>query len=306
MIESARADCEAAEFEAAREICRRHARSFYFASHFLPRAKRAHAYAVYAFCRLLDDAVDEAPNAEQQVARLVEFDELLDSVYDGNLPDEPTERDRALRAFAITVDRCRIPKRLFQELAEGCRMDLTIHRYADWPSLERYCYHVAGVVGVIMCHVFGLYDERSHRYAIAMGNAMQLTNILRDIGEDADRGRIYLPEDEIAQFGYSEAALQGKEVDAHFKELILFQIARARELYAEGAKGLPMIANDGSRFTASVMSSVYGGILRAIETQDYDVFRRRAHLNFGQKLRRVFSAWRQVRRAESPNLQAHE
>ncbi|MGC4031743.1 MAG: phytoene/squalene synthase family protein [Tepidisphaeraceae bacterium] len=284
-----------ADFAAARDICRRHAKSFYFASHFLPREKRLHAYAVYAFCRLLDDAVDEASDNATRVARLVKFDELLDSLYAGDLPDEPIEQDKALRAFAATVNACEIPKRLFQELAEGCRMDLTNNIYADWPALETYCYHVAGVVGVIMCHVFGLADPAAHRKAIAMGNAMQVTNILRDIKEDLAMNRIYLPQDELARFGVTEAGLRAGRVTTEFVELMRFEIARARALYAEGADGLRLIPNDGSRYTAAVMSSVYGGILGAIERQNYDVFSRRARLNGVQKIKKLFVARRLVK-----------
>ena len=280
------------DFAAARDICRRHAKSFYFASHFLPKQKRLHAYAVYAFCRLLDDAVDEAADYASRVRRLVAFDDTLDALYAGRLPDEPTEQDRALRAFAATVDRCGIPKRLFQELAEGCRMDLTVTRYADWPALENYCYHVAGVVGVIMCHVFDLNDEAAHAQAVAMGNAMQLTNVLRDVKEDYERGRVYLPQDEMARFGVTDATLAAGRVDTAFVGLMRFQIARARALYADGAAGLGRIPNDGSRFTAATMSTVYGGILDAIERQRYDVFARRARLNGLQKLSKLLTARR--------------
>lgn len=278
------------DYFGARDICRRHAKSFYFASHFLPKEKRFHAYAVYAFCRLLDDAVDKANDNATRVARLVWFDDMLDSLYAGDLPEDPIEQDKALRAFANTVNVCGIPKRLFQELAEGCRMDLTVATYADWPALEKYCYHVAGVVGVIMCHVFGLHDEAAHAKAIAMGNAMQVTNILRDVKEDLAMDRIYLPQEDLERFGVTRQELEAGRVTPQFIELMKFEIARARQLYADGARGLAMIPNDGSRYTAAVMSTVYGGILDAIERQNYDVFTRRARLNGVQKIRKLFTA----------------
>lgn len=253
---------------------------------------RSHSYAVYAFCRLLDDSVDEAPDDATRLARLLKFDELLDDVYAGTLPDEPTEQDRAIRAFAATVAACEIPRRLFEELAEGCRMDLTVNRYADWAALERYCYHVAGVVGVIMCHVFGVRDERAQRPAIAMGNAMQLTNILRDIGEDLARGRIYLPADELAKFGVTEAALSAGKVDDAWHAFMAFQIARARSLYTQGNAGLHVIQNRSARRTAAVMGRLYGGILDAIVRQNDDVFSRRAYLTTLQKIRRIPEAFR--------------
>lgn len=283
-------------FYAARDICRRHAKSFYFASHFLPEPKRSHAYAVYAFCRLLDDAVDEAADQETRVRNLIVFDELLDGIYEGRVPDEPTERDRALRAFEITVRRCGIPKRYFEELAEGCRMDLSANRYADWIELENYCYHVAGVVGLIMCRVLDVHGERANDYAIELGNAMQLTNILRDVREDYARGRVYLPAEEMRMFGCDESMLSRNEATPEFSELIRYQVARARDLYLRGCEGLAMIDGDGSRFTAAAMAAVYGGILGAIERSGYNVLSRRVHLTPGQKLARLAAALRLAHR----------
>jgi len=282
----------ASDFAAAEAICRRHAKSFYFASKFLPQPMRSHAYAVYAFCRLLDDSVDEAVDDEARVAALVRFDERLDGVYGGELLDDDTEQYRAVRAFAATAAACNIPRRLFEELAEGCRMDLNVCRYADWPALERYCYHVAGVVGVIMCHVFGVHDERAQRPAIAMGNAMQLTNILRDVREDYARGRIYLPADEMGRFGVTEAAIAAGDVTDGWHELMRLQIARARSLYDEGNAGLHVIREKSARRTAAVMGCVYSGILDAIERQNHDVFRRRASLSTLRKIARIPAALR--------------
>ena len=285
-----------AAFTAARSICRRHAKSFYFASHFLPRPKREAAYAVYAFCRLLDDAVDEAGSPEAMEAGLRRFAVVLDQVYADALQlppfGRPNEAQLALRAFALTVRRCAIPRRHFDELAQGCRMDLTISRYATWPDLETYCYHVAGVVGLIMCYVFELTEPAARAQAVAMGNAMQLTNILRDIGEDRARGRVYLPQDELRQFGVTDDHLRAGRVTPGFVRLMQFQIDRARGLYAEGASGLAHLPGDGSRLTACVMSTVYGGILGAIERQKYDTFTRRARLSLPRKLARLPLAWR--------------
>jgi phytoene synthase len=282
-------------FDAATTICRQHAKSFYFASHFLPEEKRLHAYAVYAFCRLLDDAVDEAQSPEQMHGQLARFEGILADCYDGKVPDQADQESLAVRAFAITIRQCQIPMKPFAELAEGCRMDLTINRYADWAGLERYCYHVAGVVGLIMCYVFGLHDPRAHGQAIAMGNAMQLTNILRDVKEDCARGRIYLPQDEMMRFGVSEQTLADGIATDSFKSLIRFQIARARALYATGSLGLCALPTDGSRQTACVMAAVYGGILGAIERLDCDVFASRAHLTITQKFLRLPAAMKLAR-----------
>ena len=279
-----------AAFAAARDICHRHARTFYFASVFLPRPKRDAAYAVYAFCRLLDDAADAGGD-------VAAFDRALDAAYAGTAADVGDAQARlALVAFAETVRRYDIPKRYFEELAAGCRMDLTVNRYATWDALRVYCYHVAGVVGLVMCRIFGLSDPAAERQAIVMGEAMQLTNILRDVGEDRGLGRVYLPGEDLARFGYAEAALMAGVVNEPFRELMRFEVGRARSLYREGAAGLVALADDGSRFTASAMGVVYAGILGAIERQGYDVFARRARLSTGRKLLRLPAARRLARR----------
>jgi 15-cis-phytoene synthase len=278
-------------FAAAREICRRHAKSFYFASHFLPKRKRQHAYAVYAFCRLLDDAVDEAQTPAAMEQGLSTFAGYLDSVYhDRPMSDPPA----ALHAFAATVKACNIPRQYFDDLAHGCRMDLTIHRYHTWAELEKYCYHVAGVVGLMMCRVFELKEEAALGQAVHMGNAMQLTNILRDVGEDyRQRGRIYLPLDE----GYAsmEEDIAGSKVTGEFVDVMKMQIARARQLYMTASQGLAALDRDGSRQTACVMSVVYAGILRAIEDNRHDSLSQRASVSLVGKLRRIPKALKLAR-----------
>ncbi len=293
-------------FAAARDICRRHARSFYFASIFLPAARRRAAYAVYAFCRMMDDAIDEpdaatAPAAQNATPipvadRLREFRERLDEIYCDRLHLPAiavrTEQQHALRAFAFTVRQYGLPKQYFVDLAEGCAMDLSIHRYKTWPQLQDYCYHVAGVVGLMMCAIFGTAPAEANRPAIALGNAMQLTNILRDVKEDFARGRIYLPGEDMVRFGYTETDLQNGVVNEAFRELMRFEIDRARAMYKEGVEGLKSLANDGSRLTTAVMAAVYGGILDQIERQGYDVFSRRAAVPLVRKLSRLPMAWR--------------
>ena len=177
-------------------------------------------------------------------------------------------------------------------------MDLEVRRYPTWHALESYCYHVAGVVGLIMSRVFGLEDEGAGRQAVMMGNAMQLTNILRDVGEDWERGRIYLPREDMERFGYSEKDLAAGAVNENFRELMRFEIARARDLYRRGAEGLCRLPADGSRATAAAMAALYSGILKAIERQGYDVFGRRAHLTTIRKVGRLPAAWRLARRRD--------
>ncbi|MGH7215337.1 MAG: phytoene/squalene synthase family protein, partial [Tepidisphaeraceae bacterium] len=199
-------------------------------------------------------------------------------------------------AFARTVREYEIPRQHFLDLAAGCAMDLTVSRYATWSALERYCHHVDGTVGLIMGCVFGLRHSDASKQAVKMGVAMQLTNILRDIREDRDRGRIYLPLEDMVRFRYTERDLAAGVVNDAFRDLMRFEIARARALYREAAEGLCWLADDGSRLTASTMAVLSSGLLDAIERQGYDVFARRAGLTTGQKLRRLPKAWRLARR----------
>jgi phytoene synthase len=311
-------------------MCRQHARSFYFASFFLAPRKREAAYAVYAFCRMIDDAIDvpedqpligsavrrthpaiSLPQIEEQKSsggcsldqletRLELLRDRLDEIYEDRLElpaiESRSPQQHALAAFAHTAREFEIDKQYFLDVAAGCRMDLTVKRYPDWPALENYCFHVAGVVGLIMSCIFGLQHSDAKRQAVQMGNAMQLTNILRDVKEDFDRGRIYLPADEMGRFGYSESDLSRGIVNDAFRELMKYQIARARQLYQEGAAGLCWLAGDGSRLTASAMAVIYSGILDAIEAQRYDVFSRRARVTTARKLARIPRAWRLARR----------
>ncbi|MGA2498012.1 MAG: phytoene/squalene synthase family protein [Tepidisphaeraceae bacterium] len=294
-------------YQAARIICGRHARSFYFASFFLPQPKRNHAYAVYAFCRLMDDAIDvpiTGSCCEGELDR--RFDLLrqrLDDIYAGRLAEPgDDEASLALHAFAHTVECCAIPMHHFLDLAEGCRMDLTITRYATWADLERYCYLVAGVVGLIMCRVFDLRREEAQKQAVTMGNAMQLTNILRDVKEDWNRGRIYLPKEDLDRFGCTERDIAAGVVTDGFRKLMRFEIERARALYHAGAEGLCHLPSDGSRFTASAMAVIYSGILDAIERLHCDVFSARAHLKTWQKILRLPRAMRLCRRENGEPL----
>src|SRR5512135_3485790 len=179
-----------ADFAVCRDITRRHAKSFYFASHVLPREKKLDAYAVYAFCRLADNTVDEAAHTDSAdaIARSIEeLRELLSNVYAGTPMVDPV-----VRALQFTVSERQIPKSLFDDLLTGVGMDLTRTRYASFAGLERYCYYVASVVGLMMARVFGVTSPDALAYARDLGIAMQVTNILRDVREDYDRGRIYL------------------------------------------------------------------------------------------------------------------
>ncbi|WZO97380.1 phytoene/squalene synthase family protein [Isosphaeraceae bacterium EP7] len=261
-----------------RRVTRSYAKTFYFASTCLPRKTRAHAYAVYGFCRWADNGVDDAASPAEAVARLDFARASLDDAY-GRGPVAP-----GLSAFRRTVRERSIPRPLFDDLLDGMEMDLTVRQYEDFAALDLYCYRVAGVVGLMMTHLFGYRDDRCFPQALALGTAMQLTNILRDVGEDSAMGRVYLPQDELRRFGVTEAQIARGDVNDGFRDLMTFQIGRARHYYAEAEAGVAWLEGASSRLTVRVMGRLYGGILGAIERQGLDVFRSRARVSGARKL----------------------
>lgn len=270
-------------YAAARAVTRHHARTFYFASWPLPTGKRAHAYAVYAFCRHLDDTVDNAPSPDEVPAILENLEAFTSRIF-GEGPAEADLRAHPwLPAFLETSRECAIPERCFLDLLEGVRMDRDPVRIRDWPHLDRYCYHVAGVVGLMMTRVFGLRTDEHNEQAIELGRAMQLTNILRDVGEDLANNRIYLPADEMERFGISEEFLRRGRVTAGWREFMRFQIERARQSYTRAEEGIRALPRDGSQFTTWLMRVIYAEILTEIERAGYDIFTARRSVSFPKK-----------------------
>ncbi|MCX5903984.1 MAG: phytoene/squalene synthase family protein [Proteobacteria bacterium] len=265
-------------FAMARAVTREHAKTFYFASHLLAPDKRPAAYAVYALCRISDDTVDRNSSSavREELARV---QASIHAAYDG-----ASLTDDVLLAFQDTIHRYAIPREYFDELIEGMRMDLSINSYETFDELYQYCYRVAGVVGLIMLKLFGSSSPAAEARAVDLGVAMQLTNILRDIKEDCERGRIYLPRDELQRFGVSDDGLRDGIVDDKFKTLMSFQISRARDYYRRSAAGISMIADRRSRLVVCAMKDIYGAILRAIEKNRFDVFSIRAHVTTREKL----------------------
>lgn len=284
------------EIERAYEYCRRttrhHAKSFYFCSQFLPRKKRRAIYAVYALCRHIDDEVDEAGVADEAGARraIERWRIELENVYRGGVSPSPV-----LVAWGDMLKGYAIAPELPLELMRGVLMDTYQKHYANWEELRIYCYRVAAVVGLMTSEIFGYERPETLRYAEALGLAMQLTNILRDVGEDYHMGRVYLPRDELRRFGVTSEMLASATVNEQFRELMRFEVARARDLYAEAEQGIPLLAKD-ARFTVLLASRLYGRILDGIEKNDYQVFTRRAHLSFAQKLRAVPRIWQEAQR----------
>lgn len=219
-----------------------------------------------------------------QTEGLAELQQILDRIYGkSGMLDAPS------LALQDTVRRYAIPKEYFQDLLRGISWDLTKARYEDFAELEKYCYCVASVVGLMMCHVFGVTDPLAKDHATMMGTAMQLTNILRDVGEDFRLGRIYIPREDLETFGYTEGDLAAQRVDRRFTELMIYQIARARGYYRKAAPGIESIPDDGSRLCVRLMSSTYSAILDRIEANSYDVFSNRASVSLAGKLKIVGS-----------------
>lgn len=272
----------AAGYREAKDVCRKHARSFYFASAVLFGPRRRAAFAVYAVCRKLDDLVDEQGATEVQLQSAAE---AVNHLFDGTAPTATSPFSPSLSAaFHDVVIQFGLRREPFVELLRGLAMDLQPRRYASWAELDLYCYRVAGTVGEMMAPILGCRDERALSQAIALGKAMQLTNILRDIKEDFLRGRVYLPQDEMQRFGVSETQLAEGRINDGLIAFMRFQIGRARSLYAEGARGFWALAHWGGRTCARVMSAVYGGILGVIEQAHYDVFATRARVSWWGKL----------------------
>jgi phytoene synthase len=273
-------------------VARRHARTFWLASLLLPAEKRRGAFALYAFCRVADDIVDD-PGAPGDVrARLARHGDALERALRGEgggpLFDELSW---ACRRFAV-------PAEPLKELLRGVARDLNAPRYETWEELERYCEGVASSVGEMCVSVFGLVDEARRDEAVAqaraLGTAMQLTNILRDVGEDARRGRCYLPREDLAAAGLeAEAVLNGRvdTRDRAWRRLIAGHVARAREYYRRAIDGIPLLAPD-AQACARACAVGYAGILDAIERQGYDTLSTRARLGWAARLAVLWGAVR--------------
>ncbi len=259
-------------YRQAQAITKKYATTFYFASHFLSKEKRLAAYAIYAICRLTDESVDSpsplTANELQNTAK-----RISDAYSQSN------SADPICLAFRETIHKYKIPKEYFDELIAGMYMDLDKNRYSNFNELYQYCYRVAGVVGLIMLHIFGFKDQRAKNYAINLGIAMQLTNILRDIKEDLLRGRIYLPHDEMLAYGISEMQFSEGTIDDTWKAFMQFQIGRAKKYYAQSSEGINLITDRKSRFVTRAMKEIYAGILDKIIKNHYDCLNKRAYVS---------------------------
>lgn len=261
----------------ARET-RRAAKNFYFAFITLPRRKRAAIYAVYALLRRWDDIADSSLSVAEKRELLLRERETIARLYEDLGSDDPV-----MLAAQDAVRRYRIPQRYFHEVLEGIMLDLEKRRYRTFEELKEYCYGVASAVGLISLEIFGYHDPKAREHAIDLGIAMQLTNILRDVNEDLERDRIYLPLEELERFGYSEEELFARVVNENFKRLMRFQVARAREYFQNGLQLLRYLP-PRSRPCPAVLAGIYQRLLRRIEARDYDVFSGHIGLSAEEKL----------------------
>ena len=259
-------------------LAKQEARNFYYGFILLPAAKRRAVYAAYAFARACDDIVDDDLGPEEKAERLAECRRQLEQCLDGR-PAGPV-----FLALADAISRYRIPAQYFRQLIDGVEMDLTIRRYRTFDELRRYCYGVASTVGLICLEIFGYRDgPQARRHAEDLGIALQLTNILRDIREDARRDRIYIPTEELERFGYSDADVFDGTCNDPFRQLVRFEAQRARQYFASGRELLPLLPRR-SRACAAVLQGIYSQVLARIEACPSDVLRERVSLSSRQKL----------------------
>ena len=264
-----------------KELAQRNAKNFYYAFRFLPVAQQQAAFAIYAFCREADDIADStALTLDEQIVALDRFENLLNASFEGKRGVYPV-----FIALHDALKRFPLPQNPFHLLLQGMRDDLTVHRYATMADLEAYCYKVASAVALLLIPVFD--PERSEAlmpYARSGGIAVQLTNILRDVREDAAMGRIYLPQEDLARFGVSEEAILEGKLDDRFRALMAFEVERARSYYQEADACL--IRRDRKRQRVlETARLIYRQVLEEIPRRNFDIFRERVSLSTPRKVR---------------------
>jgi phytoene synthase len=281
--------CSVAQsYDHCRQLARKTARNFYYSFLTLPRDRRVAMCVLYSFMRVTDDLGDSDEPVESRARALKGWQESLVRACGGGEPDHPV-----LPALVDVIRRYNIPSSYLLDVIAGVEMDLAPVAFESFEQLSRYCYHVAGAVGLACIHLWGFHDERAQAAAIDCGTAFQLTNILRDLREDAARGRIYLPREDLDRFQVSSEELAARNPAAHngaaggrdgrFVGLMQFEVARAREYYTR-AKALYEYLDAPGKPILETMLRIYGGLLDEIERRRYDVFTRRVELS---RLRKI-------------------
>ncbi len=265
-------------YQQAEKITARHSKSFYFASGLLPEEKRSAVRALYAFCRTVDDIVDKPSDVERD-SQLGYWRKVVETA-------SCADHDLVAAAWADTLARYHIPRHYALQLIDGVARDLDQPRYQTFDELATYCYGVASTVGLMSMYIVGFSSHEAVPYAIKLGVALQMTNILRDIGEDYKNGRLYLPREELVLYGIQGSDIAEGRVTDNWCQFMKFQIERTRQLYAESWAGLKMLEREG-QLAVGAASMFYQGILDEIEKNGYDVFTRRASLSTWGKLSRL-------------------
>ena len=256
--------------------------SFYYSFLFLPRERRRAITALYAFCREVDDVVDETSDPQLAATRLAWWRTEVANLYAGN-PQHPVSK--ALLPF---IEKFSLAKENLGEIIDGMEMDLNQSRYLDWPGLERYCHRVAGVVGLLAACIFGYRDARTLEYARELGIAFQLTNIIRDVGEDARKNRIYLPMEDLKRFNVTAADILNGRETADFEKLLKFEADRAKAYYEKAFSALPAEDRKAQR-AGLIMAAIYRTLLEELERDGFHVLTQRTSLT---PLRKFWIAWK--------------
>jgi phytoene synthase len=258
--------------------------SFYHSFRFLPADRRRAITALYAFCREVDDVVDECSDANVARTTLNWWRAEVTAIYGGK-PQHPVAQ-----ALAPIVQRFNLSQEHLLEIIDGMEMDLDQPRYPDFKSLQLYCYRVASVVGLLSAEIFGYTDRKTLKYAHDLGIAFQLTNIIRDVGEDARRNRIYLPMDELQQFGVTAADILNSRETDNFRKLMAFQVERARRYYRQAIDQLPAVDRKSQR-TGLIMAAIYQATLDEVVSSGCHVLKERVSLGTGYKLWLALRTW---------------
>jgi len=284
-------------YQFCKQKTKQHATSFYFAGRILDRSERYSAYAIYAFCRFSDSLVDESRVSEEKISKNLEkwtnFTKKALNNQDCQISDlellnstDQSEAEQILPAFLDTFKKYKLKPEYFLDLLKGVKMDLTVNRYQTWSELEEYCYFVAGTVGLMMTSLIGYSDPKAFEYAKNMGIALQLTNILRDVGEDLEeRSRIYLPQQDLQKFGVDLENINHNEVklNQNFIDLMQFFIQKNRDIYNQNWHGFEFL-NSRGRFGLKSACKIYSKILDKIEENNYNVLHKRAFTRKREKL----------------------
>ena len=273
-------------YQHAETVTAAHSKSFHFASRLLPEEKRSAIRALYAFCRTVDDIVDESADDERE-SRLDYWRTMIETASFAN-------NDLVATAWADTITRYHIPRHYALQLIDGVNRDLMQSRYQTFDELATYCYGVASTVGLMSMYIVGFKSNDAVPYAIKLGVALQMTNILRDIGEDYRNGRLYLPREELTFYGVREQDIANGLITDNWRQFMKFQIERTRQLYEESWTGVKMLEREG-QLAIGAASIFYQGILDDIEKHNYDVFTRRANLGALGKVSRIPVLWLKVK-----------